>query len=348
MSLAGLIRLRVVAYFLAGLVLVDVLLARHADLWRTYSPDDYQERLEGCRREYRDFIVIGGSPVSEGIDPARIVGLNWRGRPLSNGYSLGLPGGTTSELWHALEHGAPAPPRLLIYGITATDLNDHRNEPHGPYALMDWGDLAAWVRHRPRSREWVIRQFVQGRLNRAWQLFRYRDGLRLWTAAQADCLWPGAFPEAAREARTNAEYSRALHAGHGYAPNKRFRHSRLSDLKAQGWDFPAVWQLDGFRLGEHLGCLHRILDWAAAAGTCVVLVDMPVPAELDCVRHAREFARYRAALAELERTRGVRVLRASRAAVGVDDRHFADLIHLNADGARLLSDWIRRALEEKQ
>ena len=40
----------------------------------------------------------------------------------------------------------------------------------------------------------------------------------------------------------------------------------------------------------------------------------------------------------------MRVLRANRTAVGLDDRHFADLIHLNADGARILSEWIRREL----
>jgi hypothetical protein len=291
--------------------------------------------------------VLGGSPVSEGIDPARLVGLNWRGRPLTDGYSLGLPGGTTSEFCHALKHGAAAPPRLLVYGITARDLNDRRNEPHGPYALMDWSDLGTWVRHRPRSREWAVRHFLQGRLAQTWQLFRHRNGIRLWAAARAERAWPGSFPEAAKDARTSVEYSRALREGNGYAPNSGFRERRLSDLKAAGWEPTSFWQLDGYRLGEHLGYLHRILDWADAHGTAAVLVDMPVAAELDRRMFPREFAEYRAALAEVERGRGVRVLRASRAAVGLDDRHFADLIHLNADGARRLSDWIRRELERQ-
>ena len=32
---------------------------------------------------------------------------------------------------------------MLVYGITASDLNDSRHEPHGPYSLMDWDDLTA-------------------------------------------------------------------------------------------------------------------------------------------------------------------------------------------------------------
>src|SRR5262249_2663952 len=97
MPVQGLRRLRLVAYLLFGWLATDVLVAAHAAHWRASPPDDYRERVDGCRRAYRDLVVLGGSPVSEGIDPARIVGLNWRGRPLTNGYSLGLPGGTTTE-----------------------------------------------------------------------------------------------------------------------------------------------------------------------------------------------------------------------------------------------------------
>ena len=44
-----------------------------------------------------------------------------------------------------------APPKLLVYGITASDLNDSRLEPHGPGSVMEWSDLAEWVRLRPRT-----------------------------------------------------------------------------------------------------------------------------------------------------------------------------------------------------
>ena len=153
-GLRGLWRFRVVVFFLAGLALVDVLVHAERKLWRAYDPDDYAERLRGCRSRPQDLVVVGGSPVSEGIDPNVLVGLSWQRRPLQHVYNLGLPGGTTAEVWHAVEHGVSRPPRLLVYGITASDVNDSRNEPHGPYALMEVADLPRWVRYQPSSAEW--------------------------------------------------------------------------------------------------------------------------------------------------------------------------------------------------
>jgi hypothetical protein len=71
---------------------------------------------------------------------------------------------------------------------------------------------------------------------------------------------------------------------------------------------------------------------------------MPVSADLEKM-HAPAFALYRAALAEVERSRGVRVLRATRPAVGLGDDDFADPIHLNAAGAAKLSAWLRNEIE---
>jgi hypothetical protein len=85
-------------------------------------------------------------------------------------------------------------------------------------------------------------------------------------------------------------------------------------------------------------------DWCDRHGVALVLVDMPVSVDLEETLHPKEFADYRAALAELERTRGLRVLRASRAALGATDDDFADLIHLNAHGTARLTAWLRRQL----
>jgi hypothetical protein len=75
-----------------------------------------------------------------------------------------------------------------------------------------------------------------------------------------------------------------------------------------------------------------------------VLVDLPVSAELEEGICPRPFAAYRAVLDEVERTRGVRVLRATRGAVGLTDAQFCDLIHLNGEGKARLSAWVRREL----
>jgi hypothetical protein len=337
-------RYRVILYFLLGLVAVDVLVASERPVWSAYDSDDYTERVAGCRREAPELVLIGGSPVCEGIDPNVLTGLYWQGRPLERVYNLGLPGATTSEVWHAVEHGLVTPPRLLIYGITASDINDGRDEPHGPRSLMDVRDAVRWVRYRPQAGEWVIRQFIQGQLSHTWQLFYYRNGIRLWVSDELEHYLPGACPEAAAEARDGLRYTSTMRANHGYAPRPEFQARTHGYRKAVGLSEKRFPFLEKFRLGGHLAYLRHLLDWAKAHHVALLLVDMPVTADLEERMHPREFASYRAALAELERDRGARVVRAARADLGLTDADFADLIHLNARGSTRFSAWLREEL----
>src|SRR5579884_470217 len=132
---AGWGRYRVLLYFLVGLIALDLAVDAGRPVWRAYDPDEYRARLNNCRRRPHDLVLVGGSPVSEGIDPAPLRGLPWQGRPITHPYNFGLPGATTSEVWYAVEHGLTAPPRLLVYGVTASDLNESRDEPQGPRVL---------------------------------------------------------------------------------------------------------------------------------------------------------------------------------------------------------------------
>jgi hypothetical protein len=337
--------LRVLVYLFLGLVVVDLVIASQRRLWRAYDPDEYRERIRVCRRGAHDLLVVGGSTVAQGIDARVLAGVPWYGQRLDGVHALGLGGATSSEIWHAVKHGVKTPPRLLVYGITASDLNDGRQEPHGPRTLMDWSDLAAWVQTRPRSREWCVRHFLTARLERCWQLYRHPNGIRLWAADQAERLWPGAFRESAAEARKWLAISAALQQEHGFAPRPDIKRRRFDRLKAAGSLGPPFSFLDNYALGEHLGCLHQLLDWASRNRVEVLLVDMPVTPELER-RHAREFQRYREVLSSLEQ-HGIRVLRPSRAEVGLDDSHFADLVHLNVRGAARMSAWLRAELEEE-
>ncbi len=117
-------------------------------------------------------------------------------------------------------------------------------------------------------------------------------------------------------------------------------------LKAAGVRCDGFAYLDRFRMGEHLVYFRRIVDWATGAGVPLVLVDMPVTAELDEGLHTDAFAQYRAWLARTESELGLRVLRADRRAVGLSDAEFADFIHLNGAGALRLSAWLRGQLDE--
>jgi hypothetical protein len=332
-------------YFFAGLAVVDGLVARQSTLWQQYDPDDYAARVANCRRRPRDLVVIGGSPVSEGIDPAVLAGVQWNGCSLDDSFNLGLPGGTTTEFWHAIRHGLAAPPKLLVYGVTASDLNDDRQEPHGARVLIDPHDLVDWVRLKPSSAEWAVRHYANARLAGLWQLYRRRNAIRLWAAAQADARWPGCCPETATEALDNLTYAADLSRPNGFAPNRSFLTRRLDCMKADGWRCERFQFLEKYRVGEHLRYLHRLLDWADEHHVGIVLADMPVSTDLETGRNAIAFAVYREALMKLERDRGVRVLRGTRAAVGLGDEHFADLIHMNAVGTARFSRWLREQLE---
>ena len=339
-------RFRLLAYVLLGFAALDAVVASQHARWRQYDPDDYVERVQRCRQEPRDLVVIGGSPVSEGIDPAVLSGLQFGGEILADVFNVGLPGGTIAEFWHALQHGLAAPPRLLVYGITASDLNDSRNEPHGPYSLMDLSDVADWVTVRPRSAEWAVRHFARGRLSRCWQLYRHRNAIRMWATECAERAWPGFAPAAAAETMAYRAYAQAMERPDGFAPNPGFRERRLDLLKAAGIRCDSFGFLDRYRIGEQCVYFHRLIAWAADARIPVVLVDMPVSRDLQDGLHAAAFATYRDWLAGVEREQSLRVIRAHRDAVGLTDADFADFIHLNSRGAQRLSAWVRTHLDE--
>jgi hypothetical protein len=334
---------RTVLAFVLAIVGCDLLAHALAGTWETYSPDEYAERVAGCAKQPRDLVFVGGSPVAEGIDPARIGAFPWHGQTLCDHYAVGLSGGTTTDVYFGTVHACPTPPKVLVYGITASDLNDSRHEPHGPHSLMTWDDLADWRRTRPEAAEWVTRHFVRGRAADLSGLATHRHGMRMWAAAQAERIAPGQFPETVAEANRQRKMSADLRTGNGFVPTPWFANRQITQMRLSGWVAPPFEYLARYRTGSHLKYLHRLLDWAEAGGTEVVLIDMPTTAELE-ERHPAEFAEFRDRLAEVERTRRVTVIRASRAATRMDDSHFADLIHMNYLGTEWFSDWLRAEL----
>src|SRR5580704_8843011 len=59
----GWLRYRVFVYFVLGLAAVDVVIAACAGVWRAYNPNFYLGRLETCRRQPWDLVIVGGSPA---------------------------------------------------------------------------------------------------------------------------------------------------------------------------------------------------------------------------------------------------------------------------------------------
>jgi hypothetical protein len=337
-----LVRCRVLLWFVAGLAVLDWRVEAQRDLWVQYEPDDYLEKVRAAHDRPWDVLIVGGSPVSEGIDPAVLSGVCWRGTELRRAFNLGLPGGTAAEIWHAARHAVTVPPRLLIYGVAVSDLNDNRLEPHGPAALMDWEDVTEWLRDRRGSGEWMARHWIGERFRRTWALYHYRTAIKYWLADVADRAWPGFAPQAAL-ARRNLAHTAELRRGDGYAPMEWIRTSRLDFWKATGSICDPHDFLDRYRVGEQLAYVHRLLDWAQRRNVSVLLLEMPMAADLESCR-PEAFAIFRAALDTLEREWGVRVLHPGRPTVGLSDADFSDGYHVNGVGAVKLSHWLRSHL----
>ena len=337
-------RNRVVLLTALLLVLTDLAVGGFADVWERHSPDEYAAKVAGCAAERRDLVFVGGSPVAEGVDPVRLVGMTWEGKPVESIYAVGLPGGTTTDFYHAVLRACPTPPRVLIYGATASDLNDSRREPHGPHSLMTWGDMGRAVRTCPEAGEWTVRHALQARLGRVANLFQYRHGIRMWAATEAEANIPGSCPASAAEADELREKADDIRAGRGYAPERGFRAGRYDLVKAAGLaprDFPF---LAKYRTGStHFKYLHKLIDWCDANGTALMILDMPATADLEAMYPA-EFAEYRARLAEVERERRVTVIRPKRDQTHLTDLHFADLIHMNPIGATVFGWWLEGEL----
>ena len=336
----------ILLYVVLGLVAVDVLVAAYAQVWCRYNPQYYRARLASCRQQAWDLVVVGGSPAMA-IDAETLAGINWQGQRLDRVFNLALPLATAAEIHLSVEHALCRPPRLLVYGITVSDLNEDRVEPQGPCYLMDVADVTRWMRDRPEGATWCLKQFAQEHLARLWNLYYYRNGIRLWAADRIERCWPGLCPEAAAEAREGLAYSSLLCLPRGLVSRPPAVPSfRLDYLKATGATLPPFHFLDRYQIRSYPAHVHRLLDWGERHGVPVVLVNMPVTADLEERLHPQAFAAYQHALVELEHSRGVRVLHPTREEVGLTDADFCDLIHLNANGSARFSAWLRQALAD--
>jgi hypothetical protein len=192
---------------------------------------------------------------------------------------------------------------------------------------------------RPESGEWVTRHFLQSRFSQASNIFRYRHGIRMSLANEADRQAPGSCPAAAREAEESHKQFERLHNGTGYCPAKGYAVGRYDRVKATGAPQAPFAFLDRYRTGSHLKFLHRLIDWCESNEVRIILVDMPVTADLED-RYSKEFTEFQDRLNEVERDRRVTIMRPTRSEIGLTDAHFADVIHMNRDGARRFSDWL--------
>jgi hypothetical protein len=332
-------RWRVVAGCVLALMLVEVAVRLAQPVWDTYSPDEYAERVQGCAKQHRDLVFVGGSPIAEGINPDHLGSIVWQGTQLNEIYSVGLSGGTTTDVYFGTRKACVLPPKVLVYGMTASDINDTRHEPHGVHSLLTWDDLHDWRTTRPDAGEWVTRHYAKDRAMGLWATARNAHAIRLWCAVQLDCVLSGSCPDTVAEAERQRQQHHDLTTKQGYVPTPWFASRQYDQMKAGGWEQPNFEYLARYKTGSHLKYLERLLDWAEANSVVVILVDMPTTADLQA-RHPAEFAEYRVRVTEVCQRRSVSLLKANAAATGLTDAHFADLIHLNRAGSDKLSRWM--------
>ena len=336
---------RVLIWFAAAILLVEVAVAANARLWRTYDPNPYASRFSAYERRGADLLVVGGSAAMCGLDPTILAGTSWHGGPLPRAFNLGVPLGTTTDVCHIVEFGLRRPPKLIVYGVMATDLHDGRVESIAARYLMGPSGVLDWARMHRGNASYAFRHYTREHCNRFWPSNYYAYGIQLWLAEHAHRVWPALSPELAAAARTNRRRAAEI-AGDGYQRLAEVSDTyRLDRQKSAGLIGNTFSFMEGYRCGgPHLAYFHRLLDAARRANVPVVLVDLPVPADLDERMYAAEFAAYRALLADVARSGGVPLIHAGRAAVGLTDADFSDLAHVNADGARKLSAWLRSSV----
>jgi len=338
-------RCRVLFWFVAAFVAFEVAVAANAHLWKTYDPNPYESRFRAYDRRGADLLVVGGSPAMCGLDPTILAGASWHGDRLPRAFNLGVPLGTTTDVCHAVEFALRKPPRLIVYGVMATDLHDGRIESIAARYLMGPPDLLDWARIHHHNESYAFRHYTREHGNRMWPSSYYAYGIQLWLAEQANRLVPTFCSEAAIVARTNSRRAAEI-ATDGYQRLAPVTDAlQLDRQKANGLVGDTFSFMERYRCGgAHLAYLHRLLDAAERANVPVVLVDLPVPADLDERMYPGAFVAYRALLDDVARSRGVPLLRASRAALGLSDADFSDLAHVNAAGAAKLSSWLRSSV----
>ena len=148
--------------------------------------------------------------------------------------------------------------------------------------MMTASDLKLAAVARPRSAAWYAWNFGSERAARIWQLYYHRrEFVCVWRKPLSDSC--RAFPADAAEARRGITVSTALRTGNGFTGHPPVTPAvRLDAQKAAGQVPDSFLFMNRYRVGPaYMACLDRMLVRAARQNVPVLIVDMPVPADLD-------------------------------------------------------------------
>ena len=290
--------------------------------------DRMLERLD-ARAEPIDTFVIGASEVAVAIDPEALE----RGTgTVDHAHTIWMPGigvGTVAAMTRDVVLAHRSPERLII-GITSREANA--------------GDLDRQVRdaalldslsYRKVSGEMSPLDRVDERATQLSALVRERDGLRSPLETARHLVRNGTTPVPALEVNEHGMHTDRLDV---------LSYTETPGHYAQEQAALANFELDAAGLAQ----LEAVLTDANAAGTDVVLVQLPV-----YERHyfelqpglAEQDARFVRAVEELATRSAVTYLDPRNATSWDDPTLWADVNHLNGDGTAKLTDWLAAQLD---
>lgn len=310
-GLLGTVALMAVVEFFAGRSSLQLAPVRDADWIRA-------ERVATHRARAAEFLVLGDSMTKVGVLPMVLSHATGQ-----RGYSLAVVGGQAPSTYFLLKKAldSGAKPRRVVVNFLPSLLSRDYTYDNGQWPMLlgvrDGLDLA-----------WHARD--AGLLARIWlgdllPSCRGRGGLRTWLKASLD---------------GGDEEMRVISRGHlrNWSQNRGamvLAGHFQSKVKVEDWyrvDFPRPWEA----VPINTAYLSRFLDLAASRGIAVQWLVTPLRGSTRAIlaRHCQE-ARYLDYVREwAARYPNVEVVDARD---GFDDGHFVDPVHLNREGARLLS-----------
>jgi hypothetical protein len=279
--------------------------------WHTEEAQLKVERMDELARDGGVDVVLLGTSIVNGIDPAGLTGAT--GQPIS-AYNASLTAGVPplTEAWFREVVQPRLRPKLVIIGVSSFDLTD---EPPSRRAFFD-AYLASPARRRATGRAGELERLDHwiGRRSELWghrAALRHPDVVLDAIGGTAEVL-PAYAAGLQPNGHTNALDGFDFASGHGSGGGVPVSTWKL------GHDDPAV--------------LARLVREAEATGARVVLVDMPIT-NTYVDKHPNgqaDYATYRDALEAFAADLAVPVVRLSDIR---DDALFADEVHLNGPGS---------------
>ena len=313
--------------------LVDALPAPERFLWHATNVQAKLDQLEGWEDQRGvDVLFLGNSTVLAGIDPVvfdEARGVTGKDEVSYNAALEGLPAAAVGQF--ATVYLDRVQPKLMVYGLTPQDLN--RNSPTGRDLTQRVAEAPAMFAATARG---PARSLANVLLERS-SLFRYRFIIidYLLRGGDLEPIPPIYFDE------------------RGATSDSTVLADIDPDARSHLLNNDGVWAYDV--RGTQTNALEALSGVLRKRGVDLLLVNMPMAdGYYENFTSESHYTGYTMALSDLAERNQVTLfdMEALPSKTAFEDRHFADLNHLNDAGAeklsRILGDWTSSDLDKRE